>query len=52
MTAPTPATEREYDERQDSHDSYYEAVRAIAERVRAGEPVPACMLPLSRDKTK
>lgn len=45
MSAPEPATEPEYDEAADSLGSWSDAIRAIAERVAKGEPVPACMLP-------
>ena len=37
--------ERPYDEAADARGSYDEAVRAIGERVKAGEPVPDFFLP-------
>jgi len=37
-------------QQQDSRDSYTEAVRAIGERVKGGQPVPQCLLPLLKGR--
>ncbi len=40
-TEPLTKTELE----RDAHDCFYVAVRAIGERVKAGEPLPAMFVP-------
>jgi len=37
--------DRPYDENADLHGSYYAAIEEIGRRVKAGEPIPECMLP-------
>jgi hypothetical protein len=44
MSAPEPPVDDEYDEVADARGCYFEAIRAIGERVRAGEPVPEFLL--------
>lgn len=46
-TVPTPP---DFDDLADALASYHDAIRAIAERVKAGEPVPDCLLPPSHTK--
>jgi len=38
-------SDRPYDENADLLGSYYAAVEEIGRRVKAGEPIPECMLP-------
>lgn len=35
----------DYDAERDSIESYFDAIRAIGEAVRAGAPLPACFVP-------
>ena len=37
-----------YDEAADALGSYHDAITAIGEQVKAGAPVPACLLPIAR----
>jgi N6-adenosine-specific RNA methylase IME4 len=44
----TPPAADDYDPVKDSHDSYFEAMRAIGDRVKTGEPLPAMFVPSRR----